>query len=210
MDLITEELYPEAVDFKKKLFGYTELAKRSSKGKETTGEQPLPLTINGTSDRQYVSLDDRYDFITWWRTPTPINLQNTIDGSDWAFGFDSGAVQKVTFRWVVAWKVGKGEGLIFELARQLPVRLQIDGYSFVSIDKINVTIDTDHEAIYTTELGNTVYEKHRTPWNICVLNLPCEFIPDSTCIWPECCTDSLLEEDEDCLTLEDNDCLIKE
>lgn len=202
LDEITEELYPESSSFKKKLWGYCELAKRSSKGDSTTGEQPLVITINGTSDRKYVTLDDRYDFISWMRTPTPISLQNTISGSDWGFGFDDGQVQKLTIRWVIAYKVENGELLIFNLAKDLPSRINIPGYGFVSIDKPNVTIDPDHESIYQTELGNTVYEKHRTTWNLYVINLAVEYILDPNCEGSQCCSNSILEEDNDCLILE--------
>lgn len=202
LDEITEELYPESSSFKKKLWGYCELAKRSSQGDNSIGEQPLVITINGTSDRQYVTLDDRYDFISWMRTPSPITLQNTIAGSDWGFGFDEGQVQKLTIRWVIAHKVEYGEMLIFNLVRQLPARINIPGYGFVSIDKTNVSIDPDHEAIYQTELGNTVYEKHRTTWNLYVINTPVEYILDPDCKGSQCCSNSILEEDNDCLILE--------
>jgi hypothetical protein len=50
-------------DLEKKLFGYTELVRKTERG----SEQVMPATINGTSNRQQVSLDDRYQLITWFR-----------------------------------------------------------------------------------------------------------------------------------------------
>lgn len=202
MDEWTAEHFAATSPFNMKLWGHCELAKRSSQGDSTTGEAPIVITINGTSNRQPVTLDDRYDFISWWRTPTAVNLQNTIDGSDWGFGFDSGRVQKITFRWVIAWKVGHGEMIALNLASELPARIEIEGYQFVSIDKINTTIEHDDEGIYATELGNTVYEKRRTTWNLAVINLVAEYILDPNCEGSQCCDDSYMTEGEDCLIQE--------
>lgn len=202
MDEWTVEHFATTSPFQMKLWGHCELARRSSKGNDSIAEAPIVMTINGTSDRQLVTLDDRYDFISWWRTPTPVNLQNTIDNNDWGFGFDSGRVQKITFRWVTAWKVGHGEMIALNLASELPARIVIDGYQFVSIDKINTTIDHDDEVIYATELGNTVYEKRRSTWNLAVINLVAEYILDPNCEGSQCCEDSYMTEGEDCLIQE--------
>lgn len=202
MDEWTADHFQGTSPFDMKLWGHCELAKRTSQGTNSVGEAPIVMTINGTSDRENVTLDDRYDFISWWRTPTPVNLQNTVDNSNWAFGFDSGRVQKITFRWVIAWKVGHGEMIALNLASELPARLTIEGYQFVSIDKVNITIDHDDEGIYATELGNTVYEKRRSTWNLAVVNLVAEYILDLNCEGSQCCDDSYMTEGEDCLIQE--------
>jgi hypothetical protein len=211
MDEWTSEHFQGTSPFIMKLWGHCELAKRSSQGDTTVGEQPVPMTINGTSDREYVTIDDRYDFISWWRTPTSVVVQNTIDGNDWGFGFDSGRVQKITFRWVIAWKVEHGEMIALNLASELPTALVIDGYQFVSVDKINTTIDHDDEAIYLTELGNTVYEKWRSTWNLAVVNLVAEYILDPDCIHDFGCGDeALTTENSADFVDESSDCLIQE
>lgn len=202
MDEWTAEHFQGTSPFEMKLWGHCELARRTSEGTNTVGDAPIVMTINGTSDRELVTIDDRYDFISWWRTPNPVNLQNTIDNNDWAFGFDSGRVQKITFRWVTAWKVGHGEMIALNLASELPARLVIEGYQFVSIDKVNVTVDQDDQAIYLTELGNTVYEKWRSTWNLAVVNLVAEYILDPNCEGSQCCIDSYLTEGDDCLIQE--------
>lgn len=202
MDEWTAEHFQGTSPFEMKLWGHCELARRTSEGTNTVGDAPIVITINGTSDRELVTIDDRYDFISWWRTPNPVNLQNTIDNNDWAFGFDSGRVQKITFRWVLAWKVGHGEMIALNLASELPARLVIDGYQFVSIDKVNVTVDQDDQAIYLTELGNTVYEKWRSTWNLAVVNLVAEYILDPDCEGSQCCIDSYMTEGDDCLIQE--------
>lgn len=202
MDEWTAEHFQGTSPFEMKLWGHCELARRTSEGTNTVGDAPIVITINGTSDRELVTIDDRYDFISWWRTPNPVNLQNTIDNNDWAFGFDSGRVQKITFRWVLAWKVGHGEMIALNLASELPARLVIEGYQFVSIDKVNVTVDQDDQAIYLTELGNTVYEKWRSTWNMAVVNLVAEYILDPDCEGSQCCIDSYLTEGDDCLIQE--------
>lgn len=202
MDEWTAEHFQGTSPFEMKLWGHCELARRTSEGTNTVGDAPIVITINGTSDRELVTIDDRYDFISWWRTPNPVNLQNTIDNNDWAFGFDSGRVQKVTFRWVLAWRVGHGEMIALNLASELPARLVIEGYQFVSIDKVNVTVDQDDQAIYLTELGNTVYEKWRSTWNLAVVNLVAEYILDPDCEGSQCCIDSYMTEGDDCLIQE--------
>lgn len=202
MDEWTAEHFQGTSPFEMKLWGHCELARRTSEGTNTVGDAPIVITINGTSDRELVTIDDQYDFISWWRTPNPVNLQNTIDNNDWAFGFDSGRVQKITFRWVLAWKVGHGEMIALNLASELPARLVIEGYQFVSIDKVNVTVDQNDEAIYLTELGNTVYEKWRSTWNLAVVNLVAEYILDPDCEGSQCCIDSYLTEGDDCLIQE--------
>lgn len=149
-----------------KLFGFTELV--------TKMDQPFPVVVNGTGDRSViqVSLDDRYDFISWIRLPGTIN--NSQDEDD-NWGLKTSKRLQAGLRWVIAHDVTLGENLINDLVSGLPVILyNIPGYDFVFIDE-DIDIDADHEAIYRTELGETAYEKHRFDWNIYVVELNFEF-----------------------------------
>lgn len=153
-------------------YGFCELGRRTNTG----SEQPIPMTITGTHKRQQVALDDRYDLITWIRQVGNITFGETIEDSDWAFGIDHGNVSTANLRMVVAHKVELGENLIIDIARGLPALLTNSSYKIISIDKLGITIDTDHEAIYNTELGAGQYEKHRTPWNLYTVNFGVQYI----------------------------------
>lgn len=149
-----------------KLWGYCELMTKSG--------QVMPVTI---PERQQVSLDDRFEVMTWIRLtggPTP---SKEIEGNDWGFGLNDTPVQIATLRLVIAHKVIIGEDFIIDFVKRIPRSLTVDGYSIVSINKPGITVDPDHEAIYLTELGPTVYEKHRFDWNLYALSIPVEFIP---------------------------------
>jgi hypothetical protein len=161
-----------------KSWGFAELVKREAKGKKES-TQPIPMTINGTPDRVKISLDDRLNFISWIRWIAPVQ---TFEDPDDGWGLRIRRRKRIPLRVVVAHKVELGEDLIFDLARSLPGKLMLSGYEFVYIDQYS--IDPDHETIYRTELGETVYEKHRFPWNLYVINVDiicsdskCEFIP---------------------------------
>lgn len=170
LDEWTSEQYP-AVN--KKLWGYCELMRKTTGN--PSGEQPMPVKIiDGVADRgtNQVSLDDRYDLITWVRLPGNISI---VENEDDQWGIKDGRRQGATLRWIIAHKVELGENFIIEFLRDLPDRFVIDGYEFVFINR-NIEVDADHEAIYRTELGNTVYEKHRFNWNIYAVALSVEFI----------------------------------
>jgi len=64
-------------DLNKKLWGFCEQSRRTVDGKD----QPTIMTINGTSNRQNVTLDDRYNFITWFRLERGIDVE---DNPDWS------------------------------------------------------------------------------------------------------------------------------
>lgn len=183
-------------DLDKKLFGYTELVRKTVNGIE----QVMPATINGTSDRQQVSLDDRYQLITWFRLPGIITLQNEIDGNDWAFGFDQGEAQRADLRWVIAHRVEIGEGFIYSFAKAIPKGFSISGYQLIHVDKNGMVIDADHESIYNTELGRTVYEKHRFTWNLYVINISLEYLLCPGAEHAPICASAFITEDGDCLT----------
>lgn len=158
----------------RKLFGYSELMRKTATG----SEQPMPVTIPG---REQVSLNDRYNLITWIRLPGQINTGDEIDGNDWSFGLQVAPVQTATYRFIIAHKVSLGEDFIVEFIKNVPSTLVVSGFQFISVDRPGITVDADHESIYTTELGNTVYEKHRFTWNIYALTLNIQFIPNEDC-----------------------------
>lgn len=189
-----------------KLWGYTEIVHKTEKG----SDQPIPVTINNTSDRQQVSLDDRYQLITWFRLQNQIEIGNEVDGNDWAFGLQQGIVQRATLIWVIAHRVEIGDNWIFEFLKAIPSIFTIPGYQITHIDRNSLTLDTDHENIYLTELGKTVYEKHRFTWNLNVVSVACEYILCPTANIDLCCDDSLLTENEACFLTENEDCLITE
>lgn len=144
-----------------KTFGYCELI--------TKADQPIPVVI-GTKEQ--VSLDDRYNLITWVRLPGTISVNPSPD-DDW--GIKEARKQTATLRMIVAHKVSLGENFIIGFIRQLPDSFKIDGYQFVYIDN-NFNVDADHESVYRTELGATAYEKHRFDWNVYAVLFNVEYI----------------------------------
>jgi len=177
-----------------KLFGFCELTNRTVKDTN----QPIPVTINGTSDRRQVSLDDRYQLITWFRIPGTVTLSDEVEGNNWSFGFQEAPVQKASIRWIIAHKVELGETLIYDIANAIPKMFGVTGNQISFIDKSTIVIDHDHETIYRTELGDTVYEKHRFTWNLYTITFSADAVlcPGAT---DGCCEDSLLTESGECL-----------
>lgn len=153
-----------------KLFGFSEIMHKTS----TNGsDQPMPVTIPG---RVQVALDDRYDLITWLRWESQVQYSQN---EDFNFGSSDATYGEITVRIVLAHKVALGENLVFDFANHFPQILNVPGYQYVFIDD-SFNIDPDHEKIYLTELGKTVYEKHRFNWNIYVVNFTFQFIPCDT------------------------------
>ena len=159
-------------DSKIRNWGFVELSNRTSKGRSTTSTQPIPMTINGTGDREQVSLDDRYDFIFWIRW---LDQLTSILSEEDSWGLKEGKRFTFPLRLVIAHKVELGETLILELVSDLPSKLIVAGFEFVYLSA-SVSVDPNHEDIYRTELGDTVYEQHRFDWNIYVVNINVEFI----------------------------------
>lgn len=166
-EFLSEDISPAPV----KNWGLCELAVRTSKGTKNTSDQPIAMTINGTGQREQVSLDDRYSVIFWIRLNSPVR-QRRSEEDDW--GLQEGKRSVLGLRIVVAHKVTLGEDLIFRLANALPDKLILTGYDLVFINA-DGSIDVDHPTIYETELGKTVYEHHIFDWNLYVLNLDVEF-----------------------------------
>jgi hypothetical protein len=183
-----------------KSFGYTELVTRSN----DTTSQVFPMVINGTADRGHqIALDDRFQVMTWFRLPGQVTTSTDIEGNNWAFGFQESPVQKAGIRWVIAHRVELGEEFIFDLLQNIPGKLSVDGYQIASIDRTSLNLDADHETIYRTELGNTVYEKHRFTWNLYVITLNLNYIINPNCSSDSgCCDNSFLSEDGTCLITE--------
>lgn len=172
-----------------KNWGFCELSRRGARGKREARlaitEQPIPMTINGTGERQQVSLDDQYNFIYWIRVPGRVTFSFNEDDQ---WGLKDGKRQNLPLRIVICHKVELGENLVSTLVEDLPSNFYITGFDFVFLSTQG-DIDFDHEGIHETELGKTNYEKHRFDWNIYVINLNVEFIPCTDFVPREFITD---------------------
>lgn len=158
-------------------WGFSELVFRDATAKQKTSTQPIPMTINCSGDRQQISLDDKFKVISWIRWTSPeFNTKNEED----QWGLDDGRRKILPLRILVAHTVDLGENLIHELATDLPPLFYLTGFDFVFLE--DWSIDPDHEGIYRTELGDTVYEKHRFPWNVYAINLNVEYKEGNFCI----------------------------
>lgn len=166
IDAYTAAKYPQ---LKTKLWGFCELAHKTSTNQS---DQPIPMTAYGYQERKQVALDDRFEFITWmrWVNPATYDINEAF-----SFGRNDARETSVTLRIVVAYKVELGEALIFDFVRGLPTRLNLSGFKYVFMDD-GPSIDPDHENIYRIELGKTVYEKHRIPWNLYTVDAIFNFI----------------------------------
>ena len=150
---------------KVKTFGFCELMTKTSE----KSSQVMPVTIPA---RAHVSLDNKYDLITWIRWVDPVRFDFN---ENWSFGRTEAEEGSLTLRIVVAHKVKLGENLIFTFARGLPRKMDLSGYKYVFLNG-RPNINPDHEGIYRTELGDTVYEKHRFTWNLYAIDLTYNFI----------------------------------
>jgi len=174
IDAITDYATDSFLYLKTKNFGFCELMYKSAKDTKgnligSSGSQPIPVTI---PDRNQVSLNDKFNLMTWirWVEPARFDLSE-----DWSFGRTESEEGSLTLRIVVAHKVTLGENLIFTFARGLPRKLELAGYKYVFMNG-RPQINPDHEGIYRTELGETVYEKHRFPWNLYTIDVTFNFI----------------------------------
>lgn len=149
-----------------KLWGYCELMTRQ--------DQVMPVTI---PDKHQVSIDDRFELVTWIRRNGNLTPAADIEGEDWAFGLRQAPVQKQNLRIVVAHKVSIGEDFIIDFIKAFPRLFDVDGYSIVSVDRTGISVDPDHEVVYRAELGETTYERHRFSWNVYAVTVPIEYIP---------------------------------
>lgn len=156
-------------DYNLKNWGFCELMKKSAG--EGKVDQPIPVTI---SARNQVSLLDTYQIITWIRMTNNVQYEGS---PEWSFGKNEARFATVPLRIVFANKTSltNSENLVFEYLQNFPSKLEIADYQFIFIGS-DASVDPDHEAIYQTELGNTVYERHRFPWNIYAINLNVQFI----------------------------------
>jgi hypothetical protein len=177
-DFIEDWAQAQASPIRVKNWGFAEIAKRTSRGRKLgqdqgKGEQPIPMTINGTGEREQISLDDEFDWIHWIRVPGRAQIVSSPEDT---WGIKEGKQQNLGLRIVIAHGVTLGENLVNNLVNELPESLIIAGMEYVWINPGSV-IDYDHETIYNTELGVTVYEKHRFDWNIYVIELNVQFLP---------------------------------
>lgn len=153
-----------------KLFGFSELFKRSAG--EGSVEQNFPATI---PDRTKVSIDDRYNFITWMRWAQPVTYEQS---EEWSFGPEDARVGIIPIRLVLAHKTSLGENVVFDFINAFPSKFTISGYQFV-FTNANINADPDHESVVQQELGPqnyAFYEKHRIKWNVYVLTINVQFM----------------------------------
>jgi hypothetical protein len=148
-----------------KLFGFCEIVNFGAKGQD----QPIPVTIPA---REKVSLDDRYKVITWTRQTEPVQYD---DNSEFAYGKKEARFASLQLRLIFSNKVEIGENLVYEFVESLPSKLSVSGYKLVFVNP-SLPVNPDHENIYLTELGATVYERHRIPWNVYAITLNIQYI----------------------------------
>jgi hypothetical protein len=152
-----------------KLFGFCELMRKTKGGKD----QPMPVTMPDSSgDRVQVSLDDKYDIITWMRWEDQVRYE---DNEDWSFGKNETRFANLPIRLVLAHKTTLGENFVFDFINFFPSKFTIPGFQLVFTDPV-LSIDPNHENIYLTELGQAAYERHRFPWNLYVITVNAQFI----------------------------------
>lgn len=154
-----------------KLFGFCELMKKTAG--EGGAEQVFPVTItDAPADRVHVSLKDIHNLITWIRWTAPVSYEAS---EEWSFGKNEARVGTLQLRIIFAHKTTLGEDLVFDFINAFPSKFTISGFDFVHVLG-TPTIDPDHETVYTTELGNTAYEKHRFTWNVYAVNVAIQFL----------------------------------
>jgi len=176
-----------------KNWGFVELVNRKSKGKSSESNQPIPMTINGTGDREQVSLDDRYSFIEWIRWTSPLQA---VPNDDDSWGLKEGKRKTLPLRIVIAHKVELGENLVIEIAEGLPEVIYLSGFDFIFVN--GWSIDPNHEQVYVTELGETVYELHRFDWNVYAIDLEVQF---KACVDFVPSSEFITDENGNCLTV---------
>lgn len=132
-----------------KYWGLSELSTKST--------ERFPVTIN---DRDRVSIDQRYDVISYHRIVTG----NLEDSEEWSFGSSLAKEFSITVRTVLMHKISVGEDFRYDFFGSFPDLLTIPGYEFVFLN--SGSINEDHEGIVTEEFTEIPYEKHRLPWNV--------------------------------------------
>jgi hypothetical protein len=164
-----------------KFWGFCELSYRSSKDSKgniqgSTSTTPIVMTIPSSpvpnGQRQQVTLDDQYDFITWVRWIEP--ARGEIDDL-FSYGREEAEKQVLPLRIIVAHKCLLGEDIVFSFAKGLPKQIINDGFKYIFMEG-RPAVNPDHENIYRTELGDTVYEKHRFTWNVYAVDVAYGFM----------------------------------
>lgn len=153
--------------YREKLYGFCELmTKTAGEGKSP---DTFPVTI---PNRDKVSIDDRFDFITWirWTAPATYN-----PNPEFSWGKSEAREAVLPLRIVLAHKASLGENIVFDFINNFPSKFDITGFDHVFTEAAP-SIDPDHESIMLTELNGTGYEKHRFTWNVYVLNITIQFI----------------------------------
>jgi len=153
-----------------KLYGYCELVKKTAG--ENNVEQIFSVTVGSVSNREQVSINDRYNFITWIRIPNPITYEG-VEG--WSFGKSEARVGTLPLKIIIAHKIDLGENVVFDFVNSIPSKFTVPGYQYVFVND-KPAVDTDHESVSSTEFGNISYDKHRLKWNVYAITLTIEFL----------------------------------
>lgn len=159
--------------YSKKAYGFCELVHKTSGS--GGAEETFPITIPDYPDttRVKVSIDDRYNLITWMRWAQPVTYEVS---EDFSFGKTEARMGTFQIRLIFAHKTLLGEDLVFDLVNSLPSTLTVSGFRAVWVNP-SPSIDPDHEAIWQTEFGGiSAYEKHRFTWNLYVVNITVQFL----------------------------------
>jgi hypothetical protein len=131
-------------------------------------DQPHPVAI---VDKKQVAPNDRFDGTIYHRL-----LNDSISESEeYSFGSTKQKIHSQVVRTVVLIKFNKGKAWIDDLIDLIPQT--IDGLTDYELVNINtIAKNTDQDAIFRTEFGESGYEKHRLSYHIYALEYTVEYI----------------------------------
>lgn len=132
------------------------------------GEQPHPVSV---LDDKQVAPNDRYDGIIYHR----LGNDAIVDAPDDSFGSVIEKQHSQLIRTVVIIERKKGEGWIDQLINLIPKMIS-DLTNYKRVDIGNIAKNTDQDAIFDTEFGESGYEKHRMKYLIYALEYNIEYI----------------------------------
>lgn len=135
----------------------------------TKTDQPHPIDI---SDNKQISPDDKVEGQIYHRLLNDSPITDDLENS---FGSKIQKRHSQQIRTVVLVKKLKGENWIDTLINLIPRNIDgITNYKLIDIGSISK--NTDQDAIFNTEFGNSGYEKHRMTYLIYALEYNLEYI----------------------------------
>lgn len=166
IDYINEQFTADSICAGVHINGICKLVKKS--------DQPHPVSI---LDDKQVAPNDRYDGIIYHR----LGNDAIQDAPDDSFGSIIEKIHAQQVRTVVMIDRSKGEGWIDRLINLIPKLIPdadlVDGLeNYKRVDVGNIAKNTDQDAIFNTEFGETSYEKHRMKYLIYALEFNVEYI----------------------------------